>query len=54
MSKLERINSWLSIYPEDVNHPDLEFNALAGSVLCKDGLYREWNEYVFYKEECEE
>lgn len=50
MTKQQLIDIWLLKYPADTLHLDLEHNALAGHVLCKDGLYRDWVEYEFYRE----
>jgi hypothetical protein len=45
-TKAQLVSRWLQAYPQDKDDPDLEFNALAGYVETKDGLfvaYRDWD-----------
>jgi hypothetical protein len=48
-TKQQLVDRWLAEFPQDANSADLEHNALAGMVLCKDGFYRDWVTYELMK-----
>jgi hypothetical protein len=48
MTKAQLIAIRLARFPEEANSPDLELNAVAGHVKCRDGLYRDWAEYTIW------
>lgn len=50
MTKADLIRDWLSAYPQDVDHPDLEQMAFAGYVETQDGEMIPWKEYIVRKD----
>lgn len=48
-TKKQLIDLWLAKYPDDLNHPDLEQQALAGYVKLKNGLYIWYGLYKLMK-----
>jgi hypothetical protein len=48
-TKTELVTQWLASYPQDKNDPDLEFNAVAGYVETKDGMFSHCKDWAYEK-----
>ena len=45
-TRKDLIEGWLKIHPDD---KDFEFNAIAAHVLLESGLYVDWDEFIYIK-----